>query len=65
MKALLLVIGILLLLGGLLFAGQGAGIINWPRESFMVGANNWVTYGLLIAAAGLLLIVLAGRRPRY
>lgn len=64
MKALLLVLGIFALLGGLLFAGQGAGIIAWPPQSFMVGAGQWVTYGLLIAAVGLLLIVLAGRQPR-
>jgi hypothetical protein len=63
MKALLLVLGIAALLGGLLFAGQGAGIVQWPAQSFMVDSRQWVTYGLIIAAAGLLLIVIAARRP--
>lgn len=64
MKALLLMLGVAGLLGGLLFAGQGAGIIHWPRSSFMVNSSEWVTYGLLIAGAGLLLVGMAMRRDR-
>jgi hypothetical protein len=62
MKGLLTIIGVVLLAAGLLFAGQGSGIIDWPSSSFMLGASQWVTYGIVIAAIGLLLIVLGWRR---
>ena len=64
MKALLLVLGIAGLLAGLLFAGQGAGIINWPQSSFMVNQNQWILYGLVIAGVGLVLVGMAMRRDR-
>ena len=62
MKGLLTVIGVLLLAAGLLFAGQGAGIIDWPSSSFMLGADRWVTYGLVLAGVGLLFIIVGWRR---
>ncbi len=62
MKALLLLLGIAGLLTGLLFAGQGAGIINWPQSSFMVNNTQWILYGLVIAGIGLVLVGLASRR---
>ncbi|MFN3725360.1 MAG: hypothetical protein ACK4SZ_03540 [Allosphingosinicella sp.] len=63
MKALLTFVGVLLVAAGLLFAGQGAGIIDWPSGSFMLGADRWVTYGLILAGVGLLFIILGwGRR---
>ena len=48
--------GALLLLLGLLFMAQGSGYLAWPRESFMVGARQWVYYGGAIAAVGLLIL---------
>ena len=36
---------------------QGSGYFPWPRESFMIGARQWVYYGGAIAAVGLLLVV--------
>ena len=64
MKALLLVLGIVGLVGGLLFAGQGAGIINWPQSSFMVNSTEWILYGLIIGGVGLMLIGLSSRVGR-
>jgi hypothetical protein len=61
MKTLLLLLGVLALAVGLLFAGQGLGIIRWPAESFMIGQTAWIYYGGGIALAGLLLIVVARR----
>ena len=63
MKSLLVILGALLLLAGLLFAGQGAGIIPWPQTSFMINAGEWVLYGLVLAVAGLVLLGL-GLRAR-
>jgi hypothetical protein len=57
MNALVRLGGVLLLLLGLLFVAQGSGHLAWPRESFMVGAQQWVYYGGAIAAVGLLLIL--------
>ncbi|MGD0331857.1 MAG: hypothetical protein ABSA90_01225 [Xanthobacteraceae bacterium] len=59
MKALLLLIGILVVVAGLFFVGQGSGLIQWPAESFMVSQTRWVYYGGAIAAFGAVLIVLA------
>lgn len=59
---MLLVIGIVLLLAGLVWMGQGSGYFPWPAESFMVGARPWIYYGCATALAGLILIVIAVRR---
>jgi hypothetical protein len=59
MKTLLLLIGILVLVAGLFFVGQGLGLIQWPAESFMISQTRWVYYGGAIAVFGLLLIILA------
>lgn len=64
MKALLLVLGIVAMLAGLLFAGQGAGYIHWPKTSMMVNSTEWILYGLIIAGVGLVLVGLASRKPR-
>jgi hypothetical protein len=56
------VIGGLLMLFGAFFALQGAGVIMWPADSFMLAAPRWVLYGALIAVAGALLSWWSGRR---
>ncbi|MDR6849843.1 putative membrane protein [Sphingomonas sp. BE270] len=55
-KALALVAGVVLLAFGLLFAGQGLGIILWPASSFMLAQREWAVYGALIALAGVALL---------
>jgi hypothetical protein len=59
MRTLLMLIGIVLFAGGLLFMGQGLGLIQWPEESFMISQTKWIYYGAGIAIVGLLLIVAA------
>ena len=61
MKPLLKVAGIILLLGGIVFAGQGSRYFPWPAESFMVGDVHWIYYGGAIALVGLLLLIVARR----
>ena len=62
MKAALLIVGILAVLMGLLWVGQGLGIIDWPASSFMIDQRPWVTRGALLAIVGLVLIAASRRR---
>lgn len=62
MKSLLTIIGVVLLLAGLVFMGQGSRYFPYPAESFMVGASQWVYYGGGIAIVGLVLLVIAWRQ---
>jgi uncharacterized membrane protein len=50
------VIGLLALVIGLLWIGQGTGTINWPQASFMINQIEWAGYGAALAALGLFLI---------
>jgi hypothetical protein len=61
MKALLTLIGIILLVAGLVFMAQGSRYFPYPTESFMVGAPQWIYYGAGIAAAGAVLLIIAWR----
>jgi hypothetical protein len=59
MKSFLTILGIILLLAGLVFMGQGSRYFPYPAESFMIGARQWIYYGGAIAAVGVLLLVTA------
>ena len=52
----LLVAGLLALALGLLWIGQGTGVIAWPATSFMINEIRWAGYGAALAAIGLILI---------
>jgi hypothetical protein len=56
MRRLLLVTGFVGLAVGLLWIGQGTGVIAWPRSSFMINELQWAGYGAALAAFGLILI---------
>jgi hypothetical protein len=61
MKTLLVVVGVIVLLMGLVFIGQGSGYFPYPAESFMISQTRWVYYGAAIAVVGLLIIIFARR----
>jgi len=61
MKMALLVIGILAVLAGLVWIGQGTGYFPYPASSFMILQTVWVYYGLALAAAGAVVIVISRR----
>lgn len=61
MRKALLIIGLLALAMGLLWIGQGTGVVAWPRESFMINQIAWAGYGAALAAFGLVLIWQAQR----
>jgi uncharacterized membrane protein len=61
MKTAVLTLGIIALLIGLLWIGQGTGTINWPQSSFMIKQIQWAYYGAALAIVGLIVIWRAKR----
>jgi membrane protein implicated in regulation of membrane protease activity len=62
MKTLLLIVGIAAVLMGLLWIGQGTGMIQWPASSFMLDQRPWALRGAVLAVIGIVLILLSRRR---
>jgi len=56
MRKLLLTVGFLALAIGMLWIGQGTGVVAWPQSSFMISQIQWAWYGAAVAAVGLILI---------
>jgi hypothetical protein len=64
MKALrvaLLVVGILAVLMGLVWVGQGTGYFPYPSSSFMIDQSPWVYLGAILAVFGLFLVFVSRR----
>jgi hypothetical protein len=61
MKIVLLIVGVLALLMGLLWIGQGFGLVMWPSSSFMLEQKIWALWGSVLAALGALIIWRARR----
>ena len=62
MKSALLIVGMAAVLVGLLWVGQGTGLVHWPASSFMLDQRPWATRGAVLAVVGLVLIALSRRR---
>jgi hypothetical protein len=56
MRKLLLITGFVALAVGMLWIGQGTGVIAWPQSSFMISEIQWAGYGAALSAFGLVLI---------
>lgn len=61
-KIFLVVIGVMALLTGLLWVGQGLGYVHWPASSFMISQRPWAYRGAGLALVGLVMLVLSLRR---
>jgi len=61
MNRALVIVGVIVLIVGAVFAGQGANLI--PGSS-MTGDRTWLYIGAVMAVVGIILIVLGRRRPR-
>ena len=61
MRSGMFIIGVIALLVGLVWIGQGTGIFPYPRSSFMINEVQWAYYGAATAIVGLLLMVYARR----
>jgi hypothetical protein len=61
MRTLLRIVGVIALAFGLLWIGQGTGVVAWPRQSFMINQIQWAWYGAVLTLAGAALILFARR----
>jgi hypothetical protein len=61
MKTAVLVAGILAILIGLIWVGQGTGYFPYPASSFMINQMPWFYRGALLAALGLVAVVVSRR----
>lgn len=61
LRMIMLVVGTLAVLIGLLWIGQGMGLVRWPASSFMIDVSAWAVRGCVLALGGVLMIVF-GRR---
>ncbi len=57
MHALLRAIGVISLIAGLGFMGQGFRFFSYSADRFMTSETQWIYYGVGIAVIGLLLII--------
>ncbi len=56
--------GLFLIALGIIWALQGAGLLGWPADSFMLGQAEWVLRGFVTVAAGAAVIGLVHYRQR-
>lgn len=56
MRRGLLIVGFTALTIGLLWIGQGTGVVAWPKSSFMINEIHWALYGAVLSGIGLILI---------
>jgi hypothetical protein len=60
-KTALLAVGVIALLSGLVWMGQGSGYFPYPASSFMIDQTVWIYRGLAMAVAGVVLIGISRR----
>ena len=63
MKAMTIALGAVLELVGLLWIGQGLGVVRWPSSSFMIDQPNWIALGAGMLAVGVFLMWRGLKRP--
>lgn len=61
-RLLLLLLGLLAIAMGLLWIGQGTGLVMWPASSFMLADRSWAVNGAILAVVGGIIVWLARRR---
>ncbi|HET7225933.1 MAG TPA: hypothetical protein VFK69_09490 [Candidatus Eisenbacteria bacterium] len=60
----LAIVGALMIALGLIWIGQGLGLVRWPASSFMIDQRRWVGFGAALALLGLALALFAAGRRR-
>lgn len=59
LRLITLVSGVVVLLAGLLFLGQGTDVFPYPKTSFMVAQTPWACRGVYLIVLGAALVVLS------
>jgi hypothetical protein len=62
LKMLITILGVLCVLMGLLWIGQGLGFVRWPASSFMIDMRPWAVRGVILAIVGIALFWFGRRR---
>ena len=62
MKLAMQIVGVAAILVGLLWIGQGTGVIAWPPSSFMIDQRPWAVRGALLAVVGVAVLIWSRRR---
>jgi hypothetical protein len=60
-KTALLVVGILAVLVGVIWIGQGTGYFPYPAESFMINEMPWAYRGAVLAVVGVIAVAVSRR----
>jgi len=58
-RIFLYVFGAVLVAAGGLFILQGANLVHWPANSFMLGVRQWIENGTVIVLAGAAMLAAA------
>jgi hypothetical protein len=61
-RIILAIMGVLMVLMGLLWIGQGTGLVMWPASSFMLKDMKWAFNGIMLVNFGLLQLYIVRRR---
>ena len=56
MKTILLMTGVFAIAMGVLWIGQGTGLVHWPASSFMLDQRPWAVRGVILAVVGVLVV---------
>jgi hypothetical protein len=57
----LLSVGVIAILVGVIWIGQGTGYFPYPSSSFMINDVAWAYYGMALAVAGLVAVAVSRR----
>jgi len=61
MRNVLLSVGVMAILVGVIWIGQGTGYFPYPRSSFMINDTAWAYYGIALAVLGLVAVAISRR----
>jgi hypothetical protein len=61
LRKLLLAVGVVAILIGLIWIGQGTGYFPYPSSSFMINDVAWAYYGAGLAVLGLVAVAVSRR----
>ena len=64
MRTSLLLVGVIAILIGVIWIGQGTGYFPYPSSSFMINEMAWAYHGIALAVSGLVAVVVSRKIAR-